>query len=103
MCKPGGGLVQHVDAALFVQFAGQFDALAFAARERAQRLAQRQIIQPHVAHGLQLADAPLLIVKYSSACCTVMCQHVADGLAVELVGQHFVFEALAAADSRRAS
>ena len=54
--QAGGRLVHHVDAALLVQFAGQLDALAFAARQRAQRLPERQVIQPHVAHRLQLAD-----------------------------------------------
>ena len=53
--QAGGRLVHDVDAALFVQFAGELDALAFAARKRAQRLTERQIVQPHIAHGLQFA------------------------------------------------
>ncbi len=55
MCRPVVGSSMHVDAALLVQLAGQLDALAFAARQRAERLAEGQIIQAHVAHGLQLA------------------------------------------------
>ena len=31
--QAGGRLVHHIDAALFVQFAGELDALAFAARQ----------------------------------------------------------------------
>jgi hypothetical protein len=39
-----------------VQFGGEFDALAFATRQGTERLAQRKVIQTHIAHGLQRAD-----------------------------------------------
>src|ERR1700737_76880 len=50
LCKPVCGLIQHIDAALFVQFTREFDALAFATGERAQRLTQGQVMETHVAH-----------------------------------------------------
>ncbi len=50
--QPGGGFVHHVDATLFVQFGGKLEPLPFAAGQRAERLAQAQITQPYVVHGL---------------------------------------------------
>jgi len=48
-------LVHHIDAAFLVQLAGQLEALALAARERVEGLTERQIVEPHIAHRLQLA------------------------------------------------
>ena len=50
--QPRRRLVQHIDAPFLVQLARQLDALAFPARQRAQRLPQRQIVQPHVEERL---------------------------------------------------
>ena len=70
--QAGRRLVHHVDAALLVQLAGELDALALAARERAERLAEREIVQPDVAHRLQLAHDLLCARRSSSACATVI-------------------------------
>ena len=53
--QPGGRLVHHVDAALLVQLGGELQALPFAARQRAEWLAQLQVVQPDVVHRLQHA------------------------------------------------
>src|SRR6266851_303382 len=51
--QPGRWLIHDIDTALLVQFAGQFHALAFSARERAQGLAQRQVVQTNITHRLK--------------------------------------------------
>src|SRR5690606_31804783 len=45
-------LVHDVDAALLVEFGGEFETLALAAGDGAQRLAQGQIPEADVVHGL---------------------------------------------------
>ena len=59
--EAGGGLVQHINAAFFVQLLGELDPLALAAGQSGQGLSQRQVGQAHLQHGPQgLAQFPVL-------------------------------------------
>ena len=54
--QTGGGLVQQVEGLAgltFAQFASQFDALGFAARERHSRLSKMNVAQANVDESLQ--------------------------------------------------
>src|SRR5947209_10507367 len=50
--QPGRWLIHDIDTALLVEFAGQFNPLAFSARESAQGLAKGHVVQTHVATSL---------------------------------------------------
>ena len=67
-----------------------------------ERLAERQVVQADVAQGLQLAQRAISLArpwrKEVQRLPDGHVEHVGDRFAVELVGQHFVLEALAAAD-----
>src|SRR5215469_12155148 len=47
-------LIHDINTALLVKFAGQFNALAFSAREGAHGLAEGQVVQTHIAQRLEL-------------------------------------------------
>ena len=51
-----GWLIHDINTAFFVQFAGEFDPLALATGECAERLPQCEIIQTDIAQGLQFAN-----------------------------------------------
>jgi hypothetical protein len=92
MCRP----VEHIDIALFAQFGGELEPLAFAARQSGERLAQGQIAQAHIVESLQDFGDGRLGEKVNR----VRNAHligVADGFAAQPVLQHFGQEALAMA------
>ena len=51
--QAGRGLIQDVDVAALAQLRGQLEPLALAAGERRERLAQRQVVQAHLAQQPQ--------------------------------------------------
>jgi hypothetical protein len=51
--QAGGGLVEHVDAARRRPSGGELEALALAARQRGERLAEAEVAEADVGHALQ--------------------------------------------------
>src|SRR5258708_7401021 len=51
--QPSRWLIHDIDTALLVKFSSQLHSLAFSAREGAQGLAQRQVVQTHITHRLK--------------------------------------------------
>ncbi len=80
-----GRLVQQVQRAAGVragQLGGQFDPLGFAAGQRRGGLPQRQVIESHVAQGLQDAANLGDVLEQLQRLAAGHVQHVADRLAV---------------------
>ncbi len=98
--QPGRRLVEHIDAAVLVQLARELDALALAARQRAERLAKRQVMQADVAHRFELAGDRRLR-KERERFGDGQREDVADRFAVQSVTQHVVLEAETVADLAR--
>src|SRR5579859_3452996 len=98
--QASGRLIHDIDTALLVEFAGQLDALAFAAGECTQRLTECQVVKSDVTQGLQFAHdvfRHLFGVKKIQGFPDGHVQDIGDRFVVEFVGQHFVLETLAAA------
>jgi hypothetical protein len=51
--QSGRQLVEHVDAALFTHVRCELEPLAFASRQRGERLAEPQVAESHAGHTLQ--------------------------------------------------
>src|SRR5438270_7400841 len=95
--QPCRRLIQDVNAALLVQFAGQFDALAFATGEGTERLAEGQVVQSHIAHRLQ--PCPHLFDLEKLQCLlNGHSQHISYRFPVQRVGQYLNFETLSLTD-----
>ena len=63
--EAGGGLIQHINAALLVQILGKLYPLALAAGQGGQGLSQGQVGQAHLQHGPQgLAQLSVLPKKF---------------------------------------
>ena len=79
------------------QFAGQLDALRLAAGERGRRLAELQIIEPHVVQRLQLVADLGNVLEVRQRLLHVHFQHVGDALAFEADLQRLAIEAMSLA------
>ncbi|MNC36242.1 hypothetical protein D3C75_847530 [compost metagenome] len=79
-----------------MQLACQLDALAFPARERTERLAECDIVQPHIAHRLELAHNLFKLKKIQCLLHSHL-QYFCNGLAVQLVFQYLFLEPSASA------
>ena len=94
--QPGRRLIQHVDRALLRHRDRELEALALAARERVERLAERDVAEAHVDHAHESGVGRTLGEE-------VGCldrrhrEHLGDVLAVEPVLEHVVAEPRAVA------
>lgn len=76
-----------------MQLARELDALALAAGERAERLAEREVAELDVAHRFELAH-DLLLREELERLRHGEREHLGDGLPIERVGEDLVFEAV---------
>ena len=98
--QAGGRLVEQVERPAGVgpgQLGGQLDALRLAAGERRRRLAERQIVEPHVAQRLQTRRILGMFSNSSHRLAARHVEHVGDRLAVIADGQRLGVVAPAAA------
>ena len=99
--QTGRRLVEQVQRSPGVgprQLGGQFHTLGFAAGKRVRRLAEPQIIEPHIAQRLQNAANLRNVLEQLQRLAARHFQHVGDRLAVKQHRQRFRIVAAAAAD-----
>ena len=102
--QPRGGLVEHVHGAPrgdLCQFGGQLHTLGLAARQRGGRLAQADVIEPHVVQRLQAAAQALDGGEELHGLLNAHIQHVVDGLALVVHVEGLAVVALAPAHLAR--
>ena len=98
--QAGGRLVEQVERPAGVgpgKLGGQLDPLGLAAGERRGRLAEREVVEPHVAERLQQAANLGDVLEQLDRLAARHVQHVGDRTAVVADGQRFGIVAPAAA------
>ena len=85
--EAGGRFVENVDCAArgpAGEFGGELDALGLAAAEGGCRLANLDVAQAHVPHGVQLAANAGEVFKDPAGLFDSHVQYLGDGVALEL-------------------
>ena len=98
--QAGGRLVEQVERSAGVgprKLGGQLDPLGLAAGERRGRLAEREVIEPHVAERLQRPANLRDVLEQLDRLAARHVEHVGDRAAVVADGQRFGIVALPAA------
>ena len=88
--QAGGRLVEQIERLAGVgarQFGGQLDALGLAAGERRRGLAEREVVEPHVAERLQDAADLGDVLEQLHRLAARHVEHVGDRLAVVADGR----------------
>ena len=84
--------VERLSGALAAQFARELDSLGLAAGQRRRRLAELDVVQPHVVEGLQHAADARHIGEMLQRFLHVHFQHITNVLALEANLERFAVE-----------
>src|SRR5262249_17223472 len=102
--QAGGGFIEYVERAAGLalrKFAGELDALGFAAGKRCGGLAELDVAEAHFDYGGELLLNLRNIFKQLQRVGSLKIEDVADGMALAADGERFGIVAAATADFAR--